>query len=304
MNTLNKRQFCQKISLILMGASASRGLLANTPTGNPRIVSIGGANTEIIHELGLHPYLVGIDTSSNYPQSITHLPNVGYARALSLEGVLSLRPTHVLSTDMAGPAHVLERIKKYKGVQLERINTTSSFEGLIQHVQFIANLFGKSESGYQLSRRLQQEMNAVKELNAFKKLKPLEAGHDLQSKVGVPRVLFILSHQSSQVVAGGLNTAAHAMIEYAGGKNAMDQMRGYKTLNKEAFIQSNPDVILMTSQSEKFLCGPRSLLNDPSMAHIAAIKNKRIVGMDANQLLGFGPRLPLTIGQLRKSFFA
>lgn len=304
MNTLNKRQFCQKISLFLLGASTSKGLFAKTPIGNPRIVSIGGANTEIIHELGLHPYLVGIDTSSNYPQSITHLPNVGYARALSLEGVLSLRPTHVLSTDMAGPAHVLESIKKYKGVQLERVNATSSFEGLIQHVQFIANLFGKSNSGYQLSRRLQQEMNAVEELNAFKKLKPLQVDQDLLSKAGLPRVLFILSHQSSQVVAGGLNTAAHAMIEYAGGKNVMDQVRGYKTLNKEAFIQINPDILLMTSQSEKFLRGPRSLLRDPSMAQISAIKNNRIVVMDANQLLGFGPRLPLTIGQLRKSFFA
>jgi iron complex transport system substrate-binding protein len=304
MNTLNKRQFCQKISLILLGASTSKGLFAKTPIGNPRIVSIGGANTEIIHELGLHPYLVGIDTSSNYPQSITHLPNVGYARALSLEGVLSLRPTHVLSTDMAGPAHVLESIKKYKGVQLERVNATSSFEGLIQHVQFIANLFGKSNSGYQLSRRLQQEMNAVEELNAFKKLKPLQVDQDLLSKAGLPRVLFILSHQSSQVVAGGLNTAAHAMIEYAGGKNVMDQVRGYKTLNKEAFIQINPDILLMTSQSEKFLRSPRSLLRDPSMVQISAIKNNRIVVMDANQLLGFGPRLPLTIGQLRKSFFA
>lgn len=301
MNTLNKRQFCQKISLMILGVGASRSLFANVPLGNPRIVSIGGANTEIIHELGLHPYLVGIDTSSNYPLSITHLPNVGYARALSLEGVLSLRPTHVLSTDMAGPAHVLENIKKYKGVQLERVNTTSSFEGLIQHVHFIADLFGKNVGGFQLIKRLQQEMNEVK---AFKGLSPLDADQDLLKKAGVPRVLFILSHQSSQVVVGGLNTAAHAMVEYAGGKNAMDQIRGYKTLNKEAFIQSNPDIILMTSQSEKFLRGPRSLLNDPSMAQITAIKNNRIVVMDANQLLGFGPRLPLTIGQLRKSFFA
>ena len=295
MNTLNKRQFCQKISLILLGASFSRNLFANTQLGNPRIVSIGGANTEIIHALGLHPYLVGIDTSSNYPHSITHLPNVGYARALSLEGVLSLRPTHVLSTDMAGPAHVLESIKKYKGIQLERMNTRSSFEGLIQHVQLLADLFGKGVSGHELIMRLQGEMKEVMRLHV---------ATEFSSQSKVPRVLFMLSHQSSQVVAGGLNTAAHAMIEYAGGKNAMDQMRGYKALNKEAFIQSSPDILLMTSQSEKFLRGPRSLLRDPSMAQISAIKNNRIVVMDANQLLGFGPRLPLTIAQLRKSFFA
>lgn len=295
MSTLNRRQFCQKISLILLGGSTSQSLFANTHTPNPRIVSIGGANTEILHELGLHPYLVGIDTSSNYPQSITHLPNVGYARALSLEGVLSLRPTHVLSTDMAGPAHVLESIKKYKGIQLERVNARSSFEGLIQHVQLIADLFGKIDSGHQLSRRLQDEMKEVMRLHV---------ATEFSSQSKVPRVLFMLSHQSSQVVAGGLNTAAHAMIEYAGGKNAMDQMRGYKALNKEALIQSNPDILLMTSQSEKILRNPRSLLNDPSTAHIPAIKNNRIVVVEANQLLGFGPRLPLTIGQLRKSFFA
>jgi ABC-type hemin transport system substrate-binding protein len=68
-----------------------------------RIVSVGGAVTEIVYRLGAAEHLVGVDTSSTYPAAATQLPQVGYQRMLSVEGVLSLRPTLVLLSVEAGP---------------------------------------------------------------------------------------------------------------------------------------------------------------------------------------------------------
>src|SRR6185369_13230836 len=51
-----------------------------------RIVSIGGAITEILYALGFEDRLAGVDTTSLYPAAARDKPNVGYMRQLSAEG--------------------------------------------------------------------------------------------------------------------------------------------------------------------------------------------------------------------------
>ena len=67
-----------------------------------RVVSVGGDVTEIVYALAAGSLLVGVDTSSQYPEAATSLPKVGYQRRLSAEGVLSLNPTLVLVSADAG----------------------------------------------------------------------------------------------------------------------------------------------------------------------------------------------------------
>ena len=71
-------------------------------TGEARLLSIGGSVTEIVHALGQGDRLVARDTTSTYPPEVTDLPDVGYARALSPEGVLSVDPS--LSSPSRMPA--------------------------------------------------------------------------------------------------------------------------------------------------------------------------------------------------------
>src|SRR5262245_22113483 len=59
-------------------------------TDPSRIVSVGGAVTEILYAIGLEDRIVAVDTTSLYPQSATGKPKVGYMRQLSPEGVLGL----------------------------------------------------------------------------------------------------------------------------------------------------------------------------------------------------------------------
>src|ERR1700748_1577451 len=63
-----------------------------------RIVAIGGPVTEIVYALGADKDLVGTDTSSIYPGAATRLPQVGYQRMLSAEGVLALHPTLIIAS--------------------------------------------------------------------------------------------------------------------------------------------------------------------------------------------------------------
>ena len=67
--------------------------LALAPLGaaaQDRVVSLGGSVTEIVAALGEGDRLVGRDTTSTVPETVRALPDLGYVRALSAEGVLSV----------------------------------------------------------------------------------------------------------------------------------------------------------------------------------------------------------------------
>ena len=60
----------------------------------------------------------------------------------------------------------------------------------------------------------------------------------------------------------------------------------------------------MTKQTEHLLSASQALLRNRALGSVAALKNNRLISIDANQLLGFGPRLPQTIIELRRELFA
>ena len=77
-----------------------------------RVVSIGDFITEIVYALGEEGRLVGRDFTSTYPDAANKLPDVGYMRALSPEGVLSINPTAIIAVEGSGPKETIEVLKK------------------------------------------------------------------------------------------------------------------------------------------------------------------------------------------------
>ena len=73
-----------------------------------RVLTLGGSVTEIAVALGAEDRLIGRDSTSTFPPSVTSLPDVGYFRALSPEGVLALNPDLILSENGAGPREALD----------------------------------------------------------------------------------------------------------------------------------------------------------------------------------------------------
>jgi iron complex transport system ATP-binding protein len=75
--------------VITVRDSAGRTITINNSS---RIVSIGGAVTEILYALGLEDRIVAVDTTSVYPErALAEKPNVGYMRQLSPEGTVRLK---------------------------------------------------------------------------------------------------------------------------------------------------------------------------------------------------------------------
>ena len=291
----------RRIALKKMGAGAialaapMQVLAAVADAGKPRtaarrIVSVGGALTEIVYALDAQAELVGVDTTSLFPATAQQLPQVGYARTLSAEGVLSLAPTQLIATEEAGPATVLRQVRD-AGVTVHVLNANNRFEGLLERVTEVGRITGRAEPATRLAQTLQQQWSGAL------------AG--VQRRPTPLRVLFILAHAPNQVMVGGRDTGADAMLAYAGAVNVMGGsagFSGYKPLTPEAVIAARPDVVLVTDQGLKASGGVDGILKLPGLAQTPAGKQHRIVSLEAMLLLGFGPRMPQALTEVNAAF--
>jgi len=257
-------------------------------------VSVGGALTEIVFMLEADNDLVGVDSTSIYPIKAATLPNVGYARQLSAEGVLSLRPSHVLATEEAGPPSVLKQIAA-AGPRITTLPDKHRYVGLRQRVLGVGRILERSEAAQLVLDQLDSTWQLVRRQ---------VAAQTAQSLARPVRVMFVLAHSPAQVLVAGAFTAAQAMLSYACATNAVQGFKGYKPLTPEGLIAAQPDCLLLTEQGLQAAGGLEALLKLPGLEHTPAGRSQAVITMDALRLLGFGPRMPETVLALHQALQA
>lgn len=252
-----------------------------------RIVSVGGALTEIVYALGARKTLVAVDTTSRYPASVLKtLPDVGYMRTLSAEGILSLKPTLILADEDAGPPPQI-KLLRVAGVPLIRIPKDPTPRGVVRKIRIVGMALGRVDSAERLAARFERDMASLAKTIATVGKKP--------------RVLFVLSVGRGAPLASGRKTAADGIIQLAGGVNAIQGYDNYKPLTPEGAVTATPDVILVTHRTVKLMGGTDRILARTELRTTPAGRNKRIVAMDGLHMLGFGPRTPSAVKALAKA---
>ncbi|BDA85693.1 hemin ABC transporter substrate-binding protein [Aureimonas sp. SA4125] len=241
-----------------------------------RIVSVGGAVTEVLYELGKSDEIAAVDSTSIYPTAATAHPNVGYIRALSAEGVLALSPDLILLEEGAGPPEAVSLLDQ-AGVRVVHVPSGYDAAGLPAKIEAVARAVGEESEGIRLARTIETELAALKT--------------DLAGVGRRQRVLFVLSLVDGRPMAAGAGTAADAMIALAGGDNVLSGMTGYKALSWEAVTALQPDVVLSMVRAGSSH-DVDAILSQPALAATPAGRNGALIKMDAQYLLGFGPRTP------------
>jgi len=251
-----------------------------------RVVSIGGAITEIIYALDAEKKLVAVDTTSRYPAAaLKTLPNVGYLRQLSAEGILSLRPTLVLAMSDSGPLPQIKLLRA-ANVPLVILAKDPTPAGVVAKIKLIGAALGRSALADQLSAAFRRDMAA------------LSAAIDAAKRK--PRVLFLLSVGRGAPLAAGGKTAADGIIRLAGGMNAVTGYDLYKPLTPEGAVTARPDVILVTHRTVGLLGGRNNILGRTEIRSTPAGRNRKLIAMDGLYLLGFGPRTPAVVRELAR----
>lgn len=262
---------------IILGLAATLALSAAAlaQDGPQRIVAIGGSLTEIVYALGQQDRLIARDTTSVFPREALKLPDVGYMRALSPEGVLSVDPDLILTLEGAGPPEAMDVIRS-ASVPVVTVPESFDRDGVLAKVEAVGEALGVEDEAAELATRIDADLRAAEEA---------------ASGDGDPaRVLFILSMEGGRVMASGTGTAADGMIRLAGGENAITDYPGYKQLTDEAIVTAAPDVILMMDRGGNLDPTPVDLSNQPALAATPAAEAGRVIRMDGAYLLGFGPR--------------
>lgn len=242
-----------------------------------RIVSIGGAATEILYRVGQQDRIVGVDTTSLFPpEALKTKPNVGYLRAISAEGVLSLSPDLILMEKDAGPPETVALLEQ-SGIRIVRVASGYEMEALPQKIRQVAEAVGKTEDGARIAAKVESDLSALKSTLAVVRTKK--------------RVLFILSMVDGRPMAAGTGTAADAIIRLANAENVFGDVKGYKTISPEAAAALQPEAILMITRSGAPEEGT-DILKQPAFVETPAAKTGSFIKMDGLYLLGFGPRTP------------
>lgn len=262
----------------LIGAFGLAGLLSLSsraqaePAAQARIVAADGAVTEILYALEAQDRLVGVDSTSRYPQAALQLPNIGYRRTLTAEGVLSLRPRSLIGTQEAGPQQTLDRLRQ-AGVAVHLLPALEQPEDLIDRVRQVALLVDARETLPALERELSLALEQVRHRAAL---------------AGSYKVLFLLAAGPRGVMVAGKNTQAHQLLDWLGLDNVAKSTPGYKPLNREALLMLKPQAIVVAETE------PGAFREDdwPGLMLTEAGRQGRILKADSMYLLGNGPRLP------------
>lgn len=254
---------------------------SRVPKDEPiRIVSLDGTVSEILCDLGLQAHLIGVDVTSTYPESLQKLPKVGHNRTISAEGVISLKPTLVLTSQNAGTKpEVIEQIKS-AGIKVITFQQEYSVAGTRKLIQDVANTCQVGSRAKPLVKKLDSDLAQLKKAP------------------NTPKVLFIYARGTGTMMVSGRGTQVDKMIELAGGINATSSFENYKPLTAEALVTANPDVILLFDSGLESLGGVDGLAKVQGIAQTNAGKNGHIITMDGHLLTGFSPRLGKALQEL------
>lgn len=253
-----------------------------------RVAAIGGPITEIVYALGEEARLVARDSTSVFPEAALQLPDVGYMRALSPEGVLSVNPTAILALHGSGPKEAVDVLKK-ASVQYIEVPDQFDRDGILLKIRVIGKALGADAKAETLAAQVDAEIKAVEALTK-----------DVTKR---KRVLFILSMQGGKLLAAGTDTAAAGIIAMAGGVNAVEGFDGYKQLSDESAVTAMPDLILMMDRAGDHAALDSELLAHPAIIPTPAGQAKAIKRMDGAFLLGFGPRTAAAAHDLAKTLY-
>ena len=257
-----------------------------------RWVSAGGALSEWVSALGAESKLVGVDTTSQHPESLKSLPSIGYQRQLSAEGILSLKPDVLIGTDEMGPPPVLAQIRG-AGVPVEMFSAKADLASLEATLKHLGRLLGNEAQAGQLFNDYQQQL-----VRHQQQVKAAQADHK------EPGVLLLLGHAGGKPLIAGKDTAADWLLTQAGGHNLATHT-GYKPFSVEALAGLNPEVLVFADRSLTGEAARTALFKEnPVLASIRAAKNGRVYELDPTLLVGgLGPRLPASLKRLTADFY-
>jgi iron complex transport system substrate-binding protein len=269
--------------LALVGACAH-----DTTRSGTRVVCVSKQINEYLYDIHAESVLVARDLTSIYPPEITKLPSVGYHRALSAEGIISMRPTMLLTDGNLGPEGVVAQVKKV-GIPVVVMEPGSTPDSARLLMMRLGRVFHHERQADSVIAQWNRGMAAAL------------ADSSMWDKGPKPRVLVMHFGQiANDYLAIERGTPADQIIRWAGGENAIDSVGGMLRLTPELIAKAAPDIIIATDVGYDRLGSPQRFAALAGVSLTPAGRASRVYRVDETEVMYYGPRTPATLQKIVK----
>ena len=244
-----------------------------------RVVSLAPSITETVFYIGAGDKLVGVTKWADWPPAVKNITKVGgYGAYANLEEIAKLKPDLIIADSAVFYKQgFLENLEKIAPVV---IVNPKSIDGIYQQVEILGKVLNREEQAALVVAEMEVQLDNI---------------HNLVYNLSRPGVMYLVSTYNGYWIAGK-NTFADYMIKLAGGKNAFEDITGWKAVNTEEIIARNPDVVIIASayvDSKIFCSGPLST--------IKAAKEGRVYTVsDPNVFQRPSPRIVLAVDEMAR----
>lgn len=247
------------------------------------IISLAAPITELLCHMDYCGHIVGRDVLSSSPTNVIAKPNLGNAKTIRIADIKRFDPDIVFAfkEDLED-----SKVKKLQnaGIEVKTYSMFPSLEDAQQLYKEVARDIGHPAIGDSISEMIQKQLAAIPQ-------------KDIRYEL-----LFVYPQSPGNLYTAGRNTAVHAMMEFAHIENIIDR-EGYFHLDSLRLSDIQPDAILMFESSLAMLGGIEQLKEHRILKDIPAVKERRIIVMDAHYLSGFGMRMGYAAKQLHEMVY-
>jgi iron complex transport system substrate-binding protein len=280
----------RSLVLSLLGVAALVAACSSQGAGSgERVVCVSKQLNEFLYDIGAEGVLVARDLTSIYPPQITKLPSVGYHRALSAEGIISMKPTLLLTDGNVGPEPVLAQVRKV-GIPELTLAPGNTVDSAMALVTTLGRQFHRERAADSVVASWRAGMDSLWR-DTSRWSAPQGAAR--------PRVLVIHFGQiRNNYLALKRGGPADAMLHWAGADNAVDSVGGMAALTPELIARAAPDVIIATDVGFDRYGSAEQFKTLPGVALTPAAQHDRIYRVNEQEIMYYGPRTPAVVRRL------
>jgi iron complex transport system substrate-binding protein len=260
--------------LLAVGCAREDPAIDRVEPEGPRIVVMAPAAAEVLEILGMTDRVVGRGDYVVWPPAMQELPKVGAYHAPSVETVLSLGTTLLLTTSSqaAQGAHVKLR---ELGIEVLALKT-SSYESTLASIVSIGKEVGREEEARRVADGIRREMEEIRRLAR-----------------DAPKRRVVLVVDRDPVYVAGPGSHVDEMIRAVGGENiAADAASDWQLLSMEIIFERAPEVIIDTSDNGDGALRGRDVGPWGRWLFLPAVEKEQVYWVDPIRLVIPGPRLP------------
>jgi iron complex transport system substrate-binding protein len=245
-----------------------RGVSVTFTERPQRILSLGSAFTEMIFAMDAQDLIVGVDSTSTYPDAAKNKTNLGSAYSgLDIEKVIALNPDAVISWTYNNATNDKLEARGYKVLAYY----PKSVEAVMGLVQVIGNLTSHTAQSTAIYNDMSSRLDAVKA--------------KYSNETSNPWVYAELRNGKSP----SKNTMTDSLLTLAGGRNINnDTVSSSVLISKETIVAARPDWIFVEDQSTK---------TSAQIASDYGIPVEHVVRLDGTKLTAT-PRIMILLEQV------